>query len=192
MTESPQVRRLSKVAKEFNIGINTVVDFLVKKGFNFETSPSPNSKISPEAYELLLKEFQSEKSLKEAVLKSKLDIAKRESVSLKEEKEGTTEAKEAKKAKEAKEAKDAEEAEEAEHDDKELLIKDLKSSMVEKEAAEKTIEEKEEEKKPEPKILGKIDLSTIKKNSSKKKEKEEKAEKPKKEEKKKPEKEKEK
>ncbi len=191
MTESPQVRRLSKVAKEFNIGINTVVDFLVKKGFNFETSPSPNSKISPEAYELLLKEFQSEKSLKEAVLKSKLDIAKRESVSLKEEKEGTTEAKEAKKAKEAKEAKDAEEAEEAEHDDKELLIKDLKSSMVEKEAAEKTIEEKEEEKKPEPKILGKIDLSSIKKDSSKKEEKEEKEEKPTKEEKKTAEKEKE-
>jgi translation initiation factor IF-2 len=55
--------RISKVVKELNIGIGTLVDFLKKKGI--EVDPSPNSKISAEAYTLAQKEFDKEHLLKE-------------------------------------------------------------------------------------------------------------------------------
>ena len=55
--------RISKVVEEFNIGIGTLTDFLKKKGI--EVDPSPNSKISQEAYALVEKEFYKELQLKE-------------------------------------------------------------------------------------------------------------------------------
>ena len=55
--------RISKVVKELNIGIGTLVDFLKKKGIDVD--PSPNSKLSVEAYMLAQKEFDKEQLLKE-------------------------------------------------------------------------------------------------------------------------------
>ena len=55
--------RLSKVTKECNVGLQTVVEFLQKKGFE-DVEASPNSKISEEQYELLLKEFSPDKGLR--------------------------------------------------------------------------------------------------------------------------------
>jgi translation initiation factor IF-2 len=155
MTEGPQVWRLSKAAKEFNIGINTVVDYLSKKGFKIDNNP--NTKIPSEAFELLLKEFQGEKTLKEAVLKTGLNIAKRETISLEEEKKQDSEEEKSPEKTPAKEEPAVEE--------KDLFIKDIKSSMVDK------LEQKEPEKeKVEPKILGKIDLSKFPKDDKKSKE----------------------
>lgn len=62
MSESQGIR-INKVVKEYNIGINTLVDFLKKKGI--EVDASPNSKISMEAYALVSKEFGKEAALKE-------------------------------------------------------------------------------------------------------------------------------
>ncbi|MDR0660087.1 MAG: translation initiation factor IF-2 [Prevotellaceae bacterium] len=62
--------RISKVVKEFNIGISTLVDFLNKKGI--EVDANPNAKISSEAYALAAKEFGSEHDLKEAAKKVNL------------------------------------------------------------------------------------------------------------------------
>lgn len=55
--------RLSKVAKELNVGLSTIIDFLNGHGFNVESNP--NTKIDENQYELLLNEFQSEKLTKE-------------------------------------------------------------------------------------------------------------------------------
>ena len=55
--------RISKVVKEFNIGIGTLTDFLKKKGI--EVDSSPNSKIPEEAYALVEKEFDKELQIKE-------------------------------------------------------------------------------------------------------------------------------
>ncbi len=63
MSDGTTVKRLSKVAREFNVGINTLVDFLSSKGVQIENNP--NSKIDENAYRILLGEFQSEKSVKE-------------------------------------------------------------------------------------------------------------------------------
>lgn len=54
--------RLSKVCKEFNIGINTAVDFLGKKGHKIEIDP--NQKISDDLHLLLAKEFNKDMALK--------------------------------------------------------------------------------------------------------------------------------
>ncbi|MGC9330575.1 MAG: translation initiation factor IF-2 [Bacteroidales bacterium] len=56
-------KRLIKIAKEFNIGHNTIVEFLAKKGF--EIVSNPNTKVPAECYELLEKEFGDQISVKE-------------------------------------------------------------------------------------------------------------------------------
>jgi len=59
--------RLSKAAKEFNVGKDTIVEFLAKKGF--QVDPSPNTKLTAEMYALLVKEYQGEKDVKEEAKK---------------------------------------------------------------------------------------------------------------------------
>ena len=54
--------RLNIVIKECNVGLQTVVDFLHKKGV--EVQPSPSAKISDEQYELIRKEFGADKDLR--------------------------------------------------------------------------------------------------------------------------------
>ncbi|MBR4391960.1 MAG: translation initiation factor IF-2 [Bacteroidales bacterium] len=54
--------RLSKAAKEFNVGRETIVEFLNKKGF--QVDPSPNTKLTSEMYALLVKEYQGEREVK--------------------------------------------------------------------------------------------------------------------------------
>ncbi len=54
--------RLNKVIKEFNVGLQTVVDFLQKKGH--EVSAGLNQRITDEQYELLRKEFGADKDLR--------------------------------------------------------------------------------------------------------------------------------
>ena len=55
--------RLNKVTKEFNIGLQTAVEFLQKKGFG-EVEANPNFKITEEQYTLLQGEFSSDKGLR--------------------------------------------------------------------------------------------------------------------------------
>ena len=62
--------RLNKVAKDFNVGIQTLVDHLAKKGHQVEQNP--NTKISEEQYELLAEAFQGERKVKEEADKIEL------------------------------------------------------------------------------------------------------------------------
>ncbi len=54
--------RLSKAAKEFNVGVSTIREFLAKKGFQVDSSP--NAKLTAEMYNLIVKEYQGEKEVK--------------------------------------------------------------------------------------------------------------------------------
>ena len=47
--------RLIQVAKEFNVGLNTITDFLHKKGI--KSDGSPNTQVDAETYAVLEKEF---------------------------------------------------------------------------------------------------------------------------------------
>ncbi len=83
-------QRLSKLAKEFNVGIQTIVEFLHKKGYAVD--PNPNTKISDEACHLLEKEYKSDVSLKresekitQRQLRPKKEVITLDDISRKEE-----------------------------------------------------------------------------------------------------------
>lgn len=75
---------LLKAAKELNIGLNTAVEFLGKKGFSVE--PRPNTKLTDEMYDVLLKEFQGDKIVKEEAKQIVIGKIRREDVPLTAEK----------------------------------------------------------------------------------------------------------
>ncbi len=65
--------RLNKALKELNVGINTVADFLQKKGMALEDA-TPNAKITDEQYNLLMEAFSADKDIH---IGTKDDIKKR-------------------------------------------------------------------------------------------------------------------
>ncbi|MFA5818904.1 MAG: translation initiation factor IF-2 [Bacteroidales bacterium] len=131
MTEDIKVTRLSKAAREFNVGISTIVEFLHKKGFDLD--PNPNTKLPHEAYILLVKEYSTDISVKKESEKLILkDLhRKKESVSIDDFSEKI-------------------ESDDADRDE-DVLVKD--SSGV-----KTTVDIKTEIKKPDIKLVGKIDL----------------------------------
>ena len=54
--------RLNKVQKELNVGLSTIVEFLQKN--NFEIEENPNAVVPEEGYNLLIKEFSTDKNLR--------------------------------------------------------------------------------------------------------------------------------
>ena len=81
MSEAQQTRRISKVASELNVGVQTVIDFLTDKRFE---DVNRNSKISDDMYAILLNEYGAEKSVKEESKKIIQTRLKRESVGIEE------------------------------------------------------------------------------------------------------------
>ncbi len=71
-------------AKEFNIGKETLVDFLVGKGFS-KDDLKPTSKLSDDMYRSLVQEFQSDKVAK--IKSNQIDLPKGTSVEAKRKKE---------------------------------------------------------------------------------------------------------
>jgi len=125
--------RLSKAAREFNVGIQTIVETLADKGFEIEGKP--NTKIEPEAYEILVDEFQDSKELKEKSKQAGVVSAKRETVTIDREKE---------------QRKNKDEEKE------EVLIKNVQGTPEE-------VIKPDVEKKPKVSVVGKIDLDKGKK-----------------------------
>ena len=145
-------KRLSKVAKEFNLGISTITDFLNSRGFN--DSFTPNYKITQEQYDLLLENYGYEKNLIKKVQKAKEKAAqsKKEMNTIKEEKEKKKEKEEAiiinnekvankeEKIEVTQEAKEEKKEANIEKTEKNELSEDKKVEIIDKE-----IEAKEEE-----------------------------------------------
>lgn len=63
MSAVKKIQRLSKVAREFNVGISTIIDFLETQNIKIEANP--NSKISEDIYNILMVEYSSDIQLKE-------------------------------------------------------------------------------------------------------------------------------
>ena len=132
MTEDKKAIRLSKAAREFNVGIQTIVEYLHKKGFDISTDP--NGKIPPEAYALIVKEYSSDLSVKKDAEKLALKekITPKKSLSI----------------------DDMETAREGDsgEPDEEFLITDISG-------VKKHLDLRTEIKKPEVKTVGKVDLT---------------------------------
>ena len=137
MVSGKGTKRLGKIAREFNVGISTMVEFLQKKGHNVGTNP--NAKIDDAQYDLLQQEYSKDIDLKKESEKLNLRShrQKNETISLDDVKEDGPAPK-----------KEEEEEEEV------IRIKDNSSNK-----ASKPIETiKAETPKREVKVLGKIDL----------------------------------
>lgn len=81
--------RLGKAAQEFNVGVPTIVEFLNKKGIKIDNNP--NTKLAPEVYSLLVKEYATEKSVKETSKKIELEYTQHRSISIADKKQAAEE-----------------------------------------------------------------------------------------------------
>jgi len=129
--------RLSQAARKLNVGHNTILDFLSKKGFEVENNP--NAKLTPEQVALLSKEFAS--SATEKLEASGLSIGVKHVETAQVEKEKET-------------AKKRVEEEEGSIMIKNLGSKDLKA----KEEPKPEKVEREKAKLEGIKVVGKIEL----------------------------------
>lgn len=74
--------RLSKIAREFNVGLSTIVEFLHSKGIKM--SSDPNAKLTDEDYALVAKEFSSDSEVKKesSLVDLKNSRKKKETISI--------------------------------------------------------------------------------------------------------------
>jgi translation initiation factor IF-2 len=77
-----KAKRLNKVAKEYNISITTIVEFLGSKGFEIDSKP--NTKIEGEILGALEEEFADDKEAKKNSENAVVSAEKRESLSIKD------------------------------------------------------------------------------------------------------------
>lgn len=155
-------RRLSKVAKELNVGISTIVEFLSDKGHDIDSSP--NTKLDADVYGLLLDEFSQDKGAKEESKKIAINRPKKETITI-EEKFETPEVEE----------EEVEEVKPVETPKVEAPKVEVKKEEPKKEEPAPAAEEEkvEEESNGGPKVVGKIDLTNVEVGRRKKKTKKE-------------------
>ena len=72
MADANKTVRLSKAAREFNLGIGTIADFLETKGIQVEAKP--NTKLGPDVYAIVRNNFQGDKDAKEAAQRSTVSV----------------------------------------------------------------------------------------------------------------------
>ena len=137
--------RLSQVARKLNVGRTTIIDFLVDKGFDVDTSP--NSKVTNEQFAMLSKEFAASASEKEEASGLTIGTKHNEHVVIDSDSDTPNNS----------------------DDEENILIKNLSTGKSPENKTEKKQEETAEDKKPERvehekpklqgiKVVGKIDL----------------------------------
>lgn len=147
-------RILLKVAKEFNVGLSTITDFLGKKGFAVDAKPM--SKITQDMYDSLLKEYQGDKVVREEANKiniGKIRLNEPQVIEKQTHDQPTS----------------PQRSNEPEQD--EILIKNINSSFAAPEPQKKEepkpeekpapVKPREEGSLPGPKVVGKIDLNNL-------------------------------
>jgi len=70
----PNKKRLGKVAQEFNVSTEKIVDLLNKKSYSVENNP--NTKLDEDMYEILVREYSSERKVKENAQKKHIEVSK--------------------------------------------------------------------------------------------------------------------
>ena len=166
-------KRLGKLARELNVGVSTIVEFLHKKGVEIDTNP--NSKVDPDHVDLLYKQYKADITLKKETEKisSLRKKEKKKTISLRDMDNDEDE-------------DISEEKQSEEETDSIVHIQDLsvKEIVNKKKKEEHEVFKSETTKIPEPKIVGKI--SDLEKETENTKANSEKDERPKKEKQEKP------
>ncbi len=151
MAEEKMIR-LGQASRKLNVGHNTILDFLAKKGFVVENNP--NAKLSADQFAMLAKEFAS--SASEKIEASVLTIGAKHAETLTIQSDPTTHRKKS-------------------DDDDNIMIKNLGSKEIKAKEEPKQPEkvEREKTKLEGIKVVGKIDLEKKKVEAPREKEKEE-------------------
>jgi len=163
MTEKQNTYRIIKVATELGVAVGTLADHLRNKGF--EVDGKPTAKISQDLYDILLRDFKSDKAAR--------DEAKQLEISKGREEDGTTEISDVPKKPTSNAG--------SEDDDELILIKNNTVNPVTSAPKEKPADTPPpvEEKAPEPKkeepadsrvevkVVGKINLDDVSKSKKK-------------------------
>lgn len=169
-------KRLIKVAKDLNVGISTLVEHLQKQGFEVENSP--RAKVSDEAYNVLLRDFEKSIAIKSQADQLTIGSRIKKNEAEKKEEQERERKKREEEARIRKEEEDRRKREEEERLRKEL--ERLKKQEAEEQAriqrekeraaAEEARKQKErEEAKKKLNVVGKIDLDEVNKTRSKSK-----------------------
>nr|WP_321487209.1 translation initiation factor IF-2 [uncultured Draconibacterium sp.] len=156
--------RLSKLARQFNVGIHTIVEFLHKKGYEIDSNP--NTKVAEDAVQLLEKEYKVDITIKKESEKMNLKSQRPKKEVISMEPEAEDQEKEEPKSEEPAAEKKVEEKPAEEVIKKpEVKVKVLDKidldevnrpkKKVEKPIEEKPVEVKAEEKKPEKEVSAK-------------------------------------
>ena len=158
-------KRLNKVAREFNVSISTIVDFLASNGHEIDSKPT--TKIDGEILEILEQEFAADKSAKEKSQQASVKREKRETITLGDVKSDSAVVEEKSESEEDFDLESFKKRKAAE------LAASKKEEEAEQNVAESNETAEEETTEPEPeksespsddgkvKVVGKIDLSAI-------------------------------
>ncbi len=155
--------RLMAAAKEFNIGTNTLIDFLVSKGINEDLKPS--TKLTDTMYRILQQEFQQDKVAHEKAMQ--IDLPKgagANDIKKKKDEQDLSFNKKETKPKQVEEPKPTEPVIEAIPEPVVEPVKEVVKEIVKEEVKEPETTGLTKVKAPElevPKVLDKIDLDKI-------------------------------
>ena len=171
MSEVSKPVRLSKAAREFNLGLDTIVEFLASKGIEVERKP--NTKLEPEQYALVRANFADEKVAKEKAKQKSKTLLEMEAITVASKAKSTGEPEEATAPAPAPESAPAPkteptpEAEPVVEAQPEPVAEEPEAPVAEEvpaeEAPSESAPEVKEEKKPESavKVVGKVDLDAV-------------------------------
>ena len=169
MSENKTIR-LASAAKELNVGISNIVDHLHTKGFK-DVASSPNTKLTEEQYEVLLRDFRSDIVTKEKAEQINIGKRKEEELSIKEfiKKEEEIHAV---KREEVEGPKilgkiELEKPKPVKEEKEEVVVEEEKPVVEKKKKEEEEIHTVKRDDVEGPKVLGKIDLDKPKKTTKK-------------------------
>ncbi len=131
MSDPKPIVRLNKIAGDLGRSPDSLIEYLTKKGVEFDIAKGANAKISPEVHEILLAEFSSDKALKDQAVKRNEDKFVKSEIITAPEKKSTT-------------------IQEKEDDNIDEILQHIKQQSIEDEIKAK--KKKTEEKKVEPVI----------------------------------------
>lgn len=182
--EVKKLPRLGKAAKDFNVSIATIVEFLSQNGFPIEDGEQSdkkkeNIKLTQEMYDLLVKTYQSDRNTKEKAAEIEIGVATKAALKAEAAQKQNKEKKKAEK-KAAKVEKNVDnsvtipETTIEQNSDLENIVEEIEKIDKEEIVVEPVLEKINIVEKPEeenfsleipkiqkPKILGKVDLTKI-------------------------------
>jgi translation initiation factor IF-2 len=169
MSEVSKPVRLSKAAREFNLGLDTIVEFLASKGIEVERKP--NTKLEPEQYALVRANFADEKVAKEKAKQKSKTLLEMEAIAVASKAKVSAEPEEASaptpEPAPAPEPEPTPEPEPVVEAQPEPVAEEPEAPVAEKAPAEEApvedAPEVTEEKSPESavKVVGKVDLDAV-------------------------------